>query len=709
MAGMPTILSRMARGLERRRGLLLPLVLAGFVLAILVPIPPAALDVLLALSLAMSAVVLLSVIFVSSPLELSLFPTVLLVATLGRLVLGVAATRLILTCGASGAGPEEAHLAAGSMVWGMADFLASSSAGGSGSPAAALGVLVLLVLIQLLVVAKGAGRISEVAARFALDAMPGKQMAIDSDYAAGNIPEEEARLRRGQVSREADFYGAMDGAAKFLWGDAIAAGLITLVCLLGGFYVGLREYGWSWADTATLFTRLAVGVGLATQVPAMLLAVASSILIGRSAGKTHLAEEFLTQLFRRPVVLGIAAAMTAGLFLTSLPKLPLALVALGLAGGAWALHRRQSAAEAEGAPQGAAPALAPAVPRQEEDVTRLLSVDPLRLDLGYALVGWAGEQGGGELLQRIAALRSRFAQEMGVIVPPIRIRDEKALEAHSYAIFLRSARVASGKIYANLLLAVGDGEQAGGLLGRPTQDPVFGTPAVWIQPDQRDQAEALHYVVISPLSVLATHLDQVIRTHAADLLTREQTVRLLDHLRPTAPAVVEEAVARLKVGTIHNVLQELLRGQVPIRDLEAILESLTDAADVGGDIAALAERCRARLARALSQRYCAEDGRLWCVSLDPQTEEAIGRYVSQGEGWAASVPPAAHQKLSRSVGAGLADLERQGRAPVLVCAAGVRWAVQRLISPTQPRAVVLGYNELESVEIESVATIGTEL
>jgi flagellar biosynthesis protein FlhA len=331
------------------------------------------------------------------------------------------------------------------------------------------------------------------------------------------------------------------------------------------------------------------------------------------------------------------------------------------------------------------------------------------VDLGYALVGWADPKVQGDLLSAIASLRSRIAQDLGLLLPPVRIRDEKALEAHSYAIFLRSARVATGKAYANLLLAVGDGAQGGGLLGRPTQDPVFGAPAVWIQPDQRDQAEALHYVVISPLSVLLTHLDQVLRTHAADLLTREQTGRLLDHLRGSARLLVEEASSRLKVGLVQKVLQTLLREQVPIRDLETILEAAVEAAEHTANASEIAERCRARLWRTLGQRYCGDDGRLRCVSLSPSAEESIGRYVSQGEGPSISVPPQAHQKLAREVGEGLAALERQGRSPVLVCSPSVRSAVHRLLASSLPRAVVLGYNELESVDVESVATIGTEL
>jgi flagellar biosynthesis protein FlhA len=723
MARMPTILSGAGALLRGRRGLVIPAAVTAMSLAILVPLPSSAVDVLFVASLAVSAAVLLATLLVASPIEFRVFPAILLLATLGRLVLGVAATRLVLACGQGGAAPEESQQAAGAVVWAVANFAAGAS------PAAGLAVLGLLIVIQLLVVAKGAGRLSEVAARFALDAMPGKQMAIDSDLAAGLIGDDEARLRRRQVAREADFHAAMDGASKFLWGDAVAAAIIAAVCLLGGMYVGMRDRGWQWSESADIFTRLAVGVGLATQAPAMLLAIASSVLITRSADREDLWDQFARPLIGRPAVLALTAGLIAALLLTPLPKWPLALVAGGLGVGALAIRRsagrsNRSADSSRGeqgeigADETSSPAggsLPPAAaasgnraggrkggaPRADADSPQPPAVDPLRLDLGYALIGWADASGQDELLERLAALRKRLAQDLGLMAPPIRIRDEMSLEAHSYAIYVRSARVAQGRLYSNLLLAVGDGEAApGALLGRPTQDPVYGTPAIWIHPDQRDQAESLHYVVISPLSVLLTHLDQTIRANAADLLTREQTARLLEHLKRSAPVLAEEVAGRLSVGHVQKTLQELLRQHVPIRDLEAILEAATEGPAAAADPLSLAERARAKLARGLGQRHCAEDGRLWCVSLPSETEEELGRYVAEGEPLAAAVPPEAQQSLAEYVGERLAGLERQGRPPVVVCSAGVRSAVQRLLAPSLPRAVVLAYSELESVRLE---------
>ena len=692
MARMPHIFLRTARLIERHRGLIFPAALVGMLLVVLLPLPPALLDVLLVANLAAAAIILLTAVLAGTPLEFNLFPTVLLASTLGRLVLGLAATRLILTCGQGGLPPQEAASAAGSIVAATGSLLAG------GSPAAGLAVFGLLLAIQILVLTKGAGRVCEVAARFALDAMPGKQMAIDSDCASGLLHEEQAHARRLQASQEADFYGAMDGAAKFLRGDAVAAILFAAVNLLGGLYVGLREYHWSWPAAAEVFTPLAVGAGLMTLVPAMLVSIAATVLVGRSATRTDLGEEAIAQLLRRPVVLALAAAMVAGLLLTPLPKAPLLLVLAGLAGGAWALRGRSART----------PVAAQSVPAEREapaeEAANLLRLDPMRIDLGYALVRLAE---GRDLMERIASLRARLAREMGFLLPPVRIRDDMRLEPGGYAIYIRSARVAAGKMYPHLLLAVGEGAENGQLTGTPTQEPLFGAPAVWIRPEEAPHAQRLSCAVIGPAGVLLTHLEEVVRTHAGELLTREQTARLLENLRKTSPVVVQEATDKLKVGQVQRVLQDLLREQVPIRDLETILEAVSEAADHTREPAALAERARAVLSRTLSQQYCCEDGRLWCVSLRPELEEAIGRYVGTGP-LAAEMPPETHQKLARAVAQGLSGLESQGRPPVVVCAPGVRAAVRRLLAPSLPRAVVLGYNEIDSVAVETVANIGTE-
>lgn len=697
MARMPKNLIRSAQAIERHRGLILPVVLAGLVLVIVLPVPPVLMDVLLVASLALSAVILLTTILVANPLEFSLFPSILLIATLIRLVLNVGLTRLILTAGQHASGPAEARLAAGSVVWAFGEYMPS------GSLAVGVVLFCVLVAVQFIVVIKGAGRISEVAARFALDAMPGRQMSIDSDFNAGLITEDQARERREQLNRRADFHGAMDGASKFLRGDVVASIVVSVITMLGGLYVGVAEYGWGWSATAGLFTRLTVGAGLATQIPAFMLAVSAAMLVTRTAGESNLGEEVLRQLSRRPVALGVAAALIGGLMLTSLPKIPLLMIAAGLGTAAWMLPRRRRGEQVQ-----TAPAPTPAAAPKDEDVGRLLAVDPMRITIGFALVPLVDTERQGDLLERISALRAKIAEELGLLVPPIRIRDDMRMEAHEYAIEIRGGRVAGGKIYPDLLLAVG-GTDVGERLGRPTRDPVFGAAAVWIRPDQRELAEAMDCTVVPPANVLTTHLGEVVRAHAADLLTREQLVRLLDCLRTRAAHLVREVEDKLTGGQVRKVLQCLLRERVPIRDLETILEAVLDGAGHTDDPSLLAERARAAISRTLSRQYCSEDGRLWCVSLRPEMEEAIGRYVAQGGTRTADVPPDVHEKITRAVAEGVASLEKQGRRPVVVCASGIRSAVSKLLSPTLPGTVVLGYNELDSVEVQTVAAIGTEL
>ncbi|HUT60468.1 MAG TPA: flagellar biosynthesis protein FlhA [Phycisphaerae bacterium] len=704
MARMPEILVQTAEAIKRHRGMILPAVLAGLVLVIVLPMPPVLMDVLLVASLALAAVILLTAILVANPLEFSLFPSILLTATLVRLVLNVGLTRLILTAGRHAPGAAEARLAAGSVVWAFSEYMPS------GSLAVGVVLFCVLVAVQFIVVVKGGGRISEVAARFALDAMPGRQMSIDSDFNAGLITEEQARSRRDELNRQADFHGAMDGASKFLRGDVAASIIISVINILGGLYVGVAEYGWSWSEAAGLFARLTVGAGLATQLPAFLLATAAALLVTRTAGESNLGEGVLRQLSSRPLALGVAAALVGGLMLTSLPKIPLLLIAAGLGAAAWMLPRRRGE-QAEDA-EAPGPAAAP----KADDVGRLLAVDPLRINIGFALVPLVDPERSagphttrnGDLLERISALRAKIAEELGLLVPPIRIRDDMRMEAHQYSIEIRGGRVAEGMIYPNLLLAVG-GAEVGERLGRPTSDPVFGAPAVWIRPDQRKPAEEMDCTVVPPANVLTTHLGEVLRARAADLLTREQSVRLLERLRTEAAHLVREVEGKLTGGQVQKVLQSLLRERVPIRDLETILEAVLEGADHTDDPAMLAERARGALSRTLSRQFCSEDGRLWCVSLRPEMEEAIGRYVSQGGARTAAVPPDVHEKITRAVAEGVSALAKQGRPPVVVCASGIRPAVSRLLSPALPGTVVLGYNEVDSVEVQTVAAIGTEL
>ena len=685
--------------------MLLPISAAALIFVVLVPLPPGVMDLLLAANIMLSAIVLLTAIYIRTPLEFSVLPSVLLGATLFRLVLNIASTRLILTAGASGRSIVEAQTAAGHVIWSFSEFVAR------GSLAVGVVLLAILIIIQFVVVTKGAARISEVAARFVLDAMPGKQMAIDADLAGGMITQAEAQQRRTRIAREADMYGAMDGASKFLRGDAVAAALITGINILGGLYVGMMQYGWDLSQSASLFTRLTIGDGLVTQIPAFLVSVAAALVVTRSASRTNLGEEVLSQLASRPIVLIITAVFLGALSLTSLPKGPLLTLGVGCIALAVLLSRRgrtDGQADPESDTGGAAGAAAGAE-AINQDVEQLLAVDPMRIELGYALVRLVDVNQGGDLLERIAVLRRQMAVELGLVVPPIRIRDNLGLDARGYVIKVRGAKVAGTRLYPNQLLAVAGEFVTGKVLGREVEEPAFGTPAVWISPSQRDQAERLNYTVIDPAGVVVTHLAEVVRRHAQVLLSRQRVVELLDGLKSSSGDLVAEVTGKLNIGQIQKVLQALLRERVAIRDLETILEALCESAEVADDVDTLVEHVRQHIARTISQQYCDEDGKLWCVSLDPSLEETLHAHVGPaGRPALSAVPADLAARVGLQVGEALGRLRRRGRAAVVLCSPDVRTTIRQLIAPAIPEAAVLGYNEIESVEVHSMESVGIE-
>jgi len=688
-----------ARLAHRHRGLILPIGAAALIFAVLVPLPPALMDMLLAANIALAAIILLTTIYVASPLEFSVFPSLLLGATLVRLVLNVATTRLILTAGAEGRSMAEAQVAAGRVIWAFSRFVTGNSL--------AVGVILfaIIAIIQFVVITKGAARISEVAARFVLDAMPGKQMAIDADMNAGLINEGEAHRRRQQIAREADFYGSMDGASKFLRGDAVAAVIITLVNIGGGLYTGMVQYGWSFEQTLGLFTRLTVGDGLVTQVPAFIVSISAALIVTRSTVRTNLGEEVISQLTRRPVALAITAGFLAALMLTSLPKIPLLLLGVGCAGLALILSGRTSA-DAPGRREDARSA--GPNDRQEATEESPLGVDPLRIEMGFALVGLIDSAEGGGLLDRISALRKQVACELGLPVPHVKICDNMSLDPKAYVVKIRGVKVAAGQLHPTKLLALGGERAEGPIAGLRAAEPAFGAPAVWISRSQRERAETLNYTIVEPTAALVTHLGEIIRTHAAELLSRQQVRKLLDNLKTAAAAVVDEAADRFTTGQIQHVLQNLLRERVPIRDLEVILETMCDEGSSVTDAGALTERVRDSLRRVLTQQYCDDDGKLWCVSLAASLEEELaGSYLPTDGGGAPASPKRARQ-VAQAVADGIARLTSQGRRPVLVCDPQVRPALRRMIAPVMPEVTVLGYNEVETAEVQSVGSVGIE-
>ncbi|HYE02597.1 MAG TPA: flagellar biosynthesis protein FlhA, partial [Phycisphaerales bacterium] len=549
----------------RYRGLIVPVSFVLLLVVVLVPLPPFALDLLICLNITVSVLVLLTTIYMREPLDFSVFPSLLLALTLFRLVLNVASTRLVLTADASG--PEEAIGVAGHVISAFGQFVAGDSL--------AVGVIIfmILVIVQFVVITKGATRISEVAARFTLDAMPGKQMAIDADLSAGTIDEQEARRRRERIGQEADFFGAMDGASKFVRGDAIAGLIITAINIAGGFAIGTLEKGWPAGQTAQVFTTLTIGDGLASQIPSFIVAIAAALIVTRSGSKEDLGTELTGQVLSQPTGLAITASFLVLLALTPLPTLPLLGTAATLGGLAYALWRTRRAGVAAEQGRRAAATGAPEPPPPEA----LLKVDALELEVGYGLVGLVDTRQGGTLLERITAIRRQLAAEIGLILPPVRIRDNMQVPPNEYRIKIRGSPVATGQVVPGRLLAMDSGIASGPIEGMPTKEPAFGLDAWWIEPAIKSRAETLNYTVVDPTSVLATHLTEVVRQHADELLTREEVAALLAQLKEKSPKLVEEVVPGVvKPGEVQKVLQNLLRERVSIRDLESILEALAD-------------------------------------------------------------------------------------------------------------------------------------
>ncbi len=556
---------------QRLRSLIVPATAAAMLFVVLVPMHPVVMDVLLAANIALAGVIFLTTIFIATPLEFSVFPSLLLGATLLRLVLNIATTRLILTAG-DGRTFEQAHLAAGQVIWSFSEFVAAGSL--------AVGVILFCILsvIQFVVITKGATRISEVAARFVLDAMPGKQMAIDADLSAGLIQQTEARQRREKISAEADFYGAMDGASKFLRGDAIAAVLITLVNIFGGLYVGLVQYGWAWDRTVGLFTRLTIGDGLTSQIPALLVSVSAALMVTRSTARMHLGDQVLKQLSSRPAALVVTAVFLAVLTLTSLPTLPLLVLSAGCLGAAWFIHHKRSTACTAATTAGDAETN-PSTPTSSKDIQKALAVHPLQVEIGYALVRLVDESQGGDLVTRIDALRHRIASDLGLVMPAVRITDDMHLGSHNYRISLRGSVAAGGRLQPGKLLVTGEADTLSMMRGLPTTRPYDNAEGVWISTNQKGLADQLGLRSEEAADVLISHLQQVVRLRAADLLTRQAVADRIEALKPAAQNLVAGVVEKVPMGRIQRVLQRLLKEGFSIRDLESILESLCEAAE----------------------------------------------------------------------------------------------------------------------------------
>lgn len=680
------------QGVAQHADVMVAAAVVAVVVMMVIPMPPGLLDLLLAANLAGALAVLLVAMYTREPLEFSIFPSLLLVTTLFRLALNVSSTRLILL-----------HGDAGRVIQAFGQFVVG------GNPVVGFIIFLILTIIQFVVITRGAERVAEVAARFTLDAMPGKQMAIDADLNAGLITEAEARQRRRDIEREADFYGAMDGASKFVKGDAIAAILITFINLLGGFGVGMWQRGLSFEDALGRYSLLTVGDGLVSQLPALLISTATGIVVTRAASEVPLGGELLGQLLAQPRPLYLVAGVLGVLgVVPGLPTVPFLLLAAlaGLAGRAVDEKRRAEAArEAERAEAARADAL-----KQPENVHGLLGVDPLEIELGYALIPLA-DPASGDLGARVGIIRRQLALELGFVVPPIRIMDNMQLEPNAYAIRLRGVEIGRGTLYVERFLAMspaGSPGEAPDLEGIPVREPAFGLDALWIGADQKERAELLAWTVVDPASVLATHLTELCRRHAAELLSRQAVQRLLDRVKEEHPAVVEELVPNLlTLGEVQKVLQHLLREGVSIRDLPAILEALADRARMTKDPDLLTEHARQALARAITHQLGFAQGRRAVITLDPALEREILDAVQRTDaGNVLAVEPALVRRLLESLAHEVQKLAARGLEPIVLTSPLVRLYFRRLTERAFPKLAVISYAELEGdVEIEAAGVI----
>lgn len=682
-------------GIARWQDLILPVGIIISILVLLVPLPPSTMDALLAINITLAVIVLLTTVYVRSPLEFSIFPSLLLATTLGRLVLNVASTRLILTRAG-----ESKMEAAGRVIQSFGDFVAGDSI------VVGIIIFVIIVVIQFVVITKGATRISEVAARFALDGMPGRQMAIDADLNAGIIDEREAQRRRNEITQQADFYGAMDGASKFVRGDAIAGIVITLINIVGGLIIGVFEAQFTLSEAAGIYTQLTIGDGLVSQVPALLISLAAGLLVTRSTQRTDLPAEFLVQLFSRPQALLVAGGFLGMLVFTSLPMIPLVTIAGSCLGLALLLHRQRTQQEQRSEKEAAQKASEEN--KAEERIEDYLTIDPMEMEIGVGLVRMADPGRGGDLLPRITSVRQKVAGEIGIVLPKVRIRDNMRLGEWHYRIKIANNTVADGGVRPDKLLAMESGLTSGKIPGEETRDPAFQQPAVWIDPGVKDRAEMLGYTPVEPAAVLATHLQEVVRQHADELLTRDATKRLVDELKKTMPAVVDELIPnQMKLGEVQQVLQMLLREQISIRQLGLILETLGDHAGRTKDPIWLTEYVRHRLARTICTQYRDSENRLHVVTLDPAVEDRISAGIEHSErGLFVRMSPQAIDHTCRLIAAELDKKRPAGQRPVVLVSPQIRPGVKQLTATQLPKLVVLSYNEItRDTQLESLGIV----
>ncbi|MEA3546418.1 MAG: flagellar biosynthesis protein FlhA [Thermodesulfobacteriota bacterium] len=678
--------------------LLMAVGVVGILIIMILPLPTMLLDLLLSLGITMSLTVLLMSMYNTNPLDFSSFPSLLLLTTLFRLSLNIASTRLILLHGHEGPG------AVGRVIQSFGDFVVG------GSFAVGTIIFLIMVLINFIVITKGSGRIAEVAARFTLDAMPGKQMAIDADLNAGLIDEETAKQRRQEISKQSEFYGSMDGASKFVRGEAIASIVIMVINIIGGLCIGFFIQDMGLFQAAETFTLLTIGDGLVSQIPSLIISTSAGIIVSRAASDVGMGKELSMQFGRQPQALAVSSGIILlfGL-IPGLPHIPFLILGIVMGGLAWfAFQYQAKEQETEAIKDEEEKKATEALPGSPETVESLLSLDILELEVGYGLIPLVDESQEGDLLERIRGIRRQFATEMGLIIPPLHVRDNLQIKPDEYVLVLKGIEITRGELMMGYLLAMDSGAAKREIEGIPTTEPAFQLPALWIAEDKKDEAQVAGYTVVDPSTVVATHLTEVLRSHADELLGRQDTQKLLDHLERTHPKVVEELVPNLlTLGGVQKVLQNLLREGVSIRDILTITETLADYAPMSTDPDILTEYVRQKLARSIISTMTDEDGKISVLTLATQIEDLIRESIQKTEqGSFLTLEPNLGRTIIESIQQEAERIHEEGYQPILICSPQIRRHLHQLIERFLPQAQVISHNEITAqTKIASLGTI----
>ncbi len=683
-----------AQRLIKNSDLALAMGLVAILAVMVIPMPRFLIDIMLSMGISFSVVLLLTSVYATRALDFSIFPSLLLITTLFRLSLNVATTRVILLHGA-----EDGVSAGGEVIRSFGEFVVG------GNYAVGIVIFVILVIINFVVITKGAGRVAEVAARFTLDAMPGKQMSIDADLNAGLINEEEARRRRSEIAREADFYGAMDGASKFVRGDAVAGIMIVFVNVVGGILIGTLQKGMDIGDAASTFTLLTIGDGLVTQIPALIVSTAAGIIVTRTATSSHFSQEVSKQLLMKPKALMASAGVMGFMALIpGLPFFPFMLIAVGLGGISYSISSKTNQEEKAKEKKITQEKLKPPAEKLES----LLTVDLLELEVGYGLINIVDAEQNGDLLERISSIRKQFALDLGIIVPPLRIRDNLELKPGDYQVLLKGVQIGFGSLMVGNLLAMDPGNVIQPLSGIPTKEPAFGLDALWIAARQKEEATYAGYTVVDLSTVIATHLTELIRQNVQELMGRQELQVLLDNVKQSAPKIVDDVVpAMLSVGTVLKVLKNLLKEGVSIRDLKTILEVLADVGSTQKDPIILTESVRAVLARTITKKLIDSNGQLTLITLDRNIEETIASGIIQtDQGQQLSVDPEFVRTFISQLNQQTLEISKESSHTIVLCSPLIRAHLKSLVDRFIPNIIVLSHNEISpNVTVKSFGTV----